>query len=310
MHLMIPFASAVSEAGQHAVTTLALPNLERLLKQLTPAERDEGDEYSLSPPHERALARALGWHGGDGLLPWGARLAAQDGIAVGNAPWGLVTPAHWNVGAQQVSLVDPQALALDETESRALFEAVKPLFDDEGYTLAYAAPLRWYVSHPSLADLPCASIDRVIGRDVDTWLAADPRLRRIRRLQSEVQMLLYRDATNEAREARGALAVNSFWLSGCGLPQADAMAAKLTLDERLRTPALGEDWAAWAEAWHALDAGPIAQAWTLAQRREPLQLTLCGERHAQRYEARERSLWARLSQAGKSISLPPLLQGL
>jgi hypothetical protein len=30
-------------------------------------------------------------------------------------------------------------------------------------------------------------------------------------------------------------------------------------DKSLRQPALDEDWAAWCDAWQALDAGPIAR---------------------------------------------------
>ena len=45
-----------------------------------------------------------------------------------------------------------------------------PLFDSEGYVLTWGAPLRWYIAHESLSELPTASIDRVIGRNVDRWL--------------------------------------------------------------------------------------------------------------------------------------------
>ena len=84
MHLLVPFASDRSEACQHVLRDLALPNLERLLALLTPAGRDEGDAGSFSPPHERALAAAWGWQGDDGLLPFAAHAAAGDGIATGD----------------------------------------------------------------------------------------------------------------------------------------------------------------------------------------------------------------------------------
>ncbi len=73
MHLLIPFAAPLSEAGRQALATLALPRLQALLGRMTEVERDEADEWCLSPPHERALARALGWQGGSGLLPWAAQ---------------------------------------------------------------------------------------------------------------------------------------------------------------------------------------------------------------------------------------------
>ena len=112
--------------------------------------------------------------------------------------------------------------------------------------------MRWYVSHPSLAGLPCASVDRVIGRNVDLWLrtdaagGTDPRLRLLRRLQNEVQMLLFTHPINEQREDRGVLPVNSFWLSGCGPAQpVDARRSACRWRTGLRAAALTGDWAAW-----------------------------------------------------------------
>jgi hypothetical protein len=279
MHLIVPFAGPLSDAGRAALRTLALPKLAHLLSRAVQTGRDEGDEWSFTPPHERALARALGFAGGDGGLPWAAWLAAGDGVAVGDLAWGLVTPVHWHLGPDQVSLLDPASLMLDDVSSRALFEAVQGLFTSEGFAMHHGSAQRWYVAHESLAALRTASLDRVIGRNVDPWLhdqqAGATAVRLLRRLQNEVQMLLYTHPINERREAQGLLPVNSFWLSGCGVAQT-ATGAAPTVDSRLRSPALADDWAAWAQAWQTLDDGPVA---ALAQ--DPrMQLTLCGERSA------------------------------
>lgn len=297
MHLLIPFAAPLPEAGRQALAALSLPRLETLLSRLAEVDRDEADEWCLSPPHERALARALGLQGGAGLLPWAARLAVADGVDVGELAWGLLTPAHWHLGTDQVSLLDPARLLLDEATSRALFEAVLPLFTGEGYLLRWGAPQRWYAAHESLAALATASLDRVIGRNVDAWLGSDPAARRVRRLQSEVQMVLYTHPLNTEREARGLLPVNSFWISGCGALQRSA-AEPPRVDERLRGPALNDDWAAWSRAWQTLDVGPLAELLALAQQGRPVRLTLCGERGGVAFEnasrgwvRRLRSLW-------------------
>jgi hypothetical protein len=275
VHLIVPFAAPGSDAGRQALASLALPGLGALLARCGAATRDDGDELSLSPPHERALARAFGWAGGDGALPLAAWLATSDGIAPGDLAWGLLTPAHWHLGTEQVSLIDPAQLALDEAGSRALFDTVKPLFTSEGIVLHWGAPLRWYAAHESLAGLRCASPDRVIGRNVDPWLPIDPAARLFRRLQNEVQMLLHEHPLNERRQAQGLLPVNSFWLSGCGVAQPVAGPAP-RVEERLRRAALGEDWAAWVKAWDVLDA-ELAVA-------PPATLTLCGERSAACFE--------------------------
>ncbi|MDP1902094.1 MAG: hypothetical protein Q8K96_16845 [Rubrivivax sp.] len=309
MHLLIPFAAPFSEAGRQRLSALALPNLKALLGRMAEVERDAGDEWSGSTPQERALARALGWRGGDGRWPWAARLARADGIEPGKQAWGLLTPTHWHLGTEQVSLLDPAELGLDEAASRALFDAVRGLFTSEGFALHYGAPLRWYVAHDSLASLATASLDRVIGRNVDAWLGKSPSAGLIRRLQSEVQMRLHGHPLNEARVAAGRLPVNSFWLSGCGVAQEEAGPAP-QVDERLRAPALNEDWAAWGQAWQALDGGPLAQALAAARRGETLRLTLCGERAWAAFEPAPTGLLHRLRARWAAPGILPLLEAL
>ncbi len=286
MHLIVPFAAASSDAARAALDALATPALDAWLAQCDEVARDDGDETTPETPHERALARAIGWRvAEDAPLPWAARAARADGIDIGSAAWGLLTPTHWRVGADAIHLADPRALALDEVASRALFDAVRPLFESIGFTMAWGAPLRWYASHALLATLRTASLDRVIGRNVDRWLPRQPEAKLVRRLQNEVQMLLHTHPINAKREAAGALPVNSFWLSGCGAYQ-PGETVSVQVDDRLAAPALAEDWPAWSAAWTALDASMLPT--------RPLQrLTLCGERSAVSFERAERRWWQR-----------------
>ena len=257
-----------SEACQHVLRDLALPNLERLLALLTPAGRDEGDAGSFSPPHERALAAAWGWHGGDGTLPFAAHAAAADGIATGELAWALLTPTHWQLGRDDVTLLDPDLLGLAEPESRALFASAARAVRERRLRrrLGRQRPLVCGARRPAGAG---DGVARPRHRPQRRSLAARRRrhagekravARLVRRLQSEAQLVFHSHAVNEAREERGELAVNSFWLSGCGRRQAADPAATPELATALRSPLLGADWAAWAEAWRALDAGALARA--------------------------------------------------
>jgi len=313
MHMLLPFAAGASEAGVQALHVLRLPQLEQLLSGLQPAAVTDGDEHTLNLPHEQLLAAAHGWAGGDGRWPFAAAGALADGVPVGEGEdgWGLLTPTHWQVGREQIVLRDPDELALDDAESRALLQAVRPLFESEGWSLHWGAALRWYACHASLRTLATASLDRVIGRAIDAWLPDRLAAQQLRRLQSEVQMLLHTHPLNDAREARGALPVNSFWLSGTGITQPLVDAASLpTIDGRLRAPLLAEDWASWAEAWHALDAGPIAELAARARRGEPVSLSLCGERRARRFDAVARPVWSRLTQRWRRVSAQAVLEPL
>lgn len=314
-HLVLPYAGALTPAAAQAASSLALPHLEGLLARLTPTHRDSGDELTLSPPHERAWAAAAGWPLVDGLLPLAAAAARRDGLARDDAPagdapgWGLLSPTHWHFGTEQASLMDPAGLALDDADARELFDTLQVLFNDDGWQLLWGAPTRWYLRHASLATLPTASLDRVVGRNVDPWLTNHPQARPFRRRQVEAQMLLHTHPVNSRREARGKLPVNSFWLSGTGRALPGQPPPDWHSHDGLREPALAEDWAAWAEAWAQLDAGPLRELLARASAGEPVALTLAGERHAQRYEARPRGLMKRWFGA-RRVAAAPLLESL
>ncbi|MFM2066624.1 MAG: hypothetical protein RLZZ584_1533 [Pseudomonadota bacterium] len=353
MHLLIPHASALGEAARPALQMLALPQLAELLARLQPqalpvpapaaaasaaasaappagndADADDADdpEYRLSLPHEAALAALAGWPGRDGNWPLAAWWAAQDGLSAAalahpgartpaEAGLALLTPVHWQVGTEQVSLIDPQQLELGAEESRALFEAVRPGFEAAGWRVSWGAPLRWYASHATLHGLAAASIDRVIGRSIDLWLPRGAEARLLRRLQVEVQMLLHEHPVNDARLARRHLPVNSFWLGGTGPAAVAPLPADLVVDARLGAPLLGGDWAAWVAAWQALDAGPVADLLARAQAGEPVGLTLCGERHARHWRSpgTARPAWRRLLArftGPASVAVRPVLEQL
>jgi hypothetical protein len=299
MHLLVPFASDDSDACRSVLSDLALPNLERLLALLVAAGRDDGDAGSLSPPHERAIAAARGWHGGDGLLPFAAHAAAEDGIATGTLAWTLLTPSHWQLASEGATLLDPARLALDESESRALFASAGELFASEGFDVAWGSAVRWYAARDDLQGFATASLDRVVGKSVAPWLrprdgAPGATAAIVGRLQSEAQLVFHGHEVNERREERGELVVNSFWLSGCGRRQVAVGADAPEVAATLRAPRVAGDWAAWAEAWRALDAGAIARLLGAARDGVATTLTLCGERSAARFALQPRTLWQRL----------------
>jgi hypothetical protein len=70
---------------------------------------------------------------------------------------------------------------------------------------------------------------------------------------------------------------------------------------------LSEDWAAWCEAWRALDGGPVA---TLASEPTSARLTLCGERCALTLAHQDRPWWQALSARWRKPALHGLLGGL
>ncbi|WP_422097866.1 hypothetical protein [Variovorax sp.] len=300
-HLLIPFAGRGSPSCRAALPTLRLPKLEALLGRLAVTATDTQDESTRSPPHERALARALGIAAADGCIPWAALEARRNGTAAADdtAAWGLVTLCHWQVGIDDVVLGDPSAIEIDAEESAALLAAARPFFEEDGIALHPSArPGRWLARAPIFQDLATAAIDRAVGHPISQWSPLADAARPLRRLQNEMQMLLYTQRVNDDRAARGAPPINSFWLSGTGALPAGAVSPEgpaPQVDDSLRIAALHDDGIGWAEAWQALDAGPIAALLDHYNAGAPVAITLCGDRTAQRHEIQPRGFvgWAR-----------------
>jgi hypothetical protein len=283
VHLLVPFAGGPAEGCRQALRALALPQLARLLARLAPAEADAVPAPVLSMPHEQALARACGLPGADGLIPWAAWQVAQAGRDTYYAGWAWITPCHWQVGQGHVRMEPPQQLQLDPRESQALLAAMQPYFEQDGIRLEYDAPTLWLARGEIFRHLPTASLDRVVGRVIDPWMPRGDAARPLRRLQQEMQMLLYTNPLNDERQAGGLPPVNSFWVSGTGALPPDAPTAPpagLEIVHYLRDAALRDDWAAWAAAWQQLDAGECARLNAALDQGREVTLTLCGERLA------------------------------
>jgi len=288
LHLLIPFATTPALGCQQVTRQLVLPHLDALLARLTLQAKDEAEVNHFAMPHERALARHLGLP--EHSPPWAAWQArSSDGA------WAFVTPCHWQIGADAVTLTDPENLALDEAASRALLAILAPWFAEDGITLHYDQPTRWLAQGAIFADLETASLERVLQRNVRAWLPDAQRARLLHRLHSEMQMLLYTHPFNEARAASGLLPVNAFWLHGAGcldtLPKTVVLP---DMPDTLRAAALREDWPAWATAWQALDAGAVARLANHVAAGGAAQLTLCGERAAWTWHTTRRSLRQRM----------------
>jgi hypothetical protein len=250
--LLVPFAHCRAEPCREVLRGLALPHLRRLLRRLVVEATDEGDPRSLSAPHERVLARVQDLEPVDGLIPLAALDVRHSGGDAGTDAWAWITPSHWRVGQDHIDMAHPQELQLDGDDSQALLAAMQPWFAEDGITLTYEAPLRWLARGEALRKLPTAALDRVIGQRIDdAWMPGGAAGRPLRRLQQEMQMLLYTLPLNDERQRGGLLPVNSFWISGTGaLPpgQGAWSATGVQVTPYLREAALLGDWRAWAEA--------------------------------------------------------------
>ena len=314
MHLFISHAAPTGSNCQAAIAQLALPNLTELLGQLTPTPPMLGSPDTLTPLAERIRANNLGLQGPDGLVPWAATDAQQLGLTKvhGEAGWAWITPCHLTAQSNQVRMDDPLELHISAQECETLRGAMKRYFEEDGITLHPLNNGTWLAFGPIFKDLPTASLERVACNGIDPWMPQQEHAKHLRRLQNEMQMLLYTHAVNDSRTARGLATINAFWISGTGTPGPIATnpPERMEYVDSLRKPALQDDAYAWMEAWQALDSTRIAELLQSSKAGKAVQLTLCGERTAVTLETQDKPWWGRIQQRFSTTSSQQLLQTL
>ncbi|MES2687915.1 MAG: phosphoglycerate mutase [Pseudomonadota bacterium] len=307
LHLIIAGAVMPQDAGEAAPPLPPLtPNLRALLAAMAPDNRISCGEDDPSTPFELALAQANGLPGDPGQIPWAA---FETGTL--ETPCAFIKLCHWQVGADHVRLSPPEDLALDEETSRTLLAAMAPYFLEDGITLAPDGrlPGTWLATGEVFRGLRSVSMDTLMGRHLTRSLldGAGTPAATLRRLQNEMQMLLYTHPANEARQQRGLAPVNSFWVTGAGvLEQTLPTAPEVRVESRLYAPALRRDAAAHAQAWQLVDADSCAALLAVLRAGGDARLTLCGGRAAQSFVPASAGLWPRIKHV---LGLQPIWDG-
>ena len=313
VHWVIPGAALALEARPQASASheaAPLPNLRRLLGAMTPTARLELPEDSPALPHEMLLARLHGLAGEPGHVPW---TAFEQGIA--GTPCATLKLCHWQVGTDNVMLSPPDALGLKAEDARTVLAAMSPYFDEDGITLAEVPnqPGTWLATGEPLRDLATISLDRAVGKRLTRsfFEAKGVSAALIRKLQNEMQMLLYTHPINDEREQFGVLQVNSFWVTGAGVLDTIISPSNcIQIEKRLHDPAQRQDAAAHSQAWQAVDADLCARLLAQLQAGNDITLSLCGERAAQTFGPAAGGTWQRLKRAFTATSEHKILDTL
>lgn len=293
---------AAPPEGVQAADLQGLTLLRRLLAgtQALPQAGVQVDPHSRHLPHELMQAQHLGLPTVNDAIPWAAWRARELGLDDGSRrgqSWAFLSPCHWAAGADHILMHDPAALALDAAEADTLRALMAPWFESEDLALLPdpSHPARWLVCGAPLHGLLTASLDRVSGTTPDLWMPEGPHARRLRRLQSEMQMLLYQHPLHDARRARGLLPVNSFWLHGSGElpPEVTPHTPPLPTVDSLRGPWLAQDAQGWLAAWQGIESQALPALAAALGHGQRIRLVLSGQHAACVFEPRPASLWHR-----------------
>ena len=228
LDILLPFALPQAELASELIRQAKAPALATLLARGKGTERQAGcayDPFSRALPHEHWLAQQLGVAIVDGSQHHGARgnspaiapvLLRQHQASLNEGHWFVVQPAHIHVARDHLVLTDIGQLALQDNESRQLFQAALPLCEEAGRALLYLDAQTWLMRADDWHGLQTSSPLAASGRNIDIWMPAGNGELAWRKLQNEVQMQWFADALNEDRERRGQKPVNSLWLWGGG----------------------------------------------------------------------------------------------
>jgi hypothetical protein len=299
LDLLLPFSLPSPDLAADLLRALRLPSFALLAARARAGRLQVNDGFARALPHETWLAERFSLQAGlaqGGSPPVAPAAMAAYGLEAGQGRWFVLQPAHLHVARDHLVLTDRRHLALDELESRALFDSAQALSADAGAPLLYGDARTWFLRANDWSALQTSTMDAACGHNIDIWMPTGPDERAWRKLQNEIQMEWHAHPVNEARAARAAKPVNSVWLWGGGDAGADvpasayshawglngwasALAASvpatssgadaasviaaaprqgLLMTDTLSAPALAGDWSAWLDAWHALEAEWIA----------------------------------------------------
>jgi len=272
--LVIPFALPPQALARDLLSQLSLPALAKLLARAQRKERHDSETFAASLPHEQWLSGHLP----DSSPPIAHALMKVLDRAPSPGVWFIAQPVHLHIARDHLVLTDHRQLSLNQNESRALFESVQPLFEEQDLELLFGNAHYWFIRADAWSDFRTCTPDVACGHNIDIWQPSGTAARDWRRLHNEVQMLWHQHPLNLAREERGELRVNALWLWGASAQEQRSVGSKLLAEALAKggdasdnnenwrlinalTPlALAEDWSGWLQQMQQLEVLQFAPA--------------------------------------------------
>ncbi len=127
-------------------------------------------------------------------------------------------PARLAVSPEVAAVMDPDELALEQTEAGELVEALnREVFRSLDAELVVLEPARWLLHVGETPELTTMPLEGWIGADAAGGLPRGADQQSWHRLINEIQMVLAEHSVNRARREAGRPEVNTLWLWGGGV---------------------------------------------------------------------------------------------
>jgi hypothetical protein len=214
------------------------------------------------------------------------------GVQKADEPVWIAELASVAIRAEGPSLIHPDALAITQSESDALFDAVAELWVGTGISALSLNQTQWRIWLPVAPVLNSISPRAIAGLALADWWSQHESLRGWRKLLNEIQMVWHAHPVNLARTARGLPPINSLWLYGGAKGWKPSTADSPLLFSDLVQAHQQSDWGTWINTLPALASFMDAQP-------ADVTLTLLGQQHGIQLTAAKRAWWHRVLPAKK-----------
>ena len=205
-----------------------------------------------------------------GMPPDDFPVAALERLALDGAHrgghWWRADPVHLLVDRDQVAMLPRNALGVTPEEARALAASINACYADDHMALETPRPDAWYLCVPQAWRCRTWDPARVEGRAITEFMPSGAEADPLRKLMTEIQMLLHTHPVNQAREAMGQPTINSVWLWGGGpLPDRTAHAPARIIASLPLVQGLVQLAGQTSEPWSAnFDAQAVNGEWLVA----------------------------------------------
>lgn len=226
LHLLVPSLFWPGDALPEIYRDLPLPALETLLARSSrTANASQGIEAWLCRTF--GVTKQQDWP----VAPLTLQADSAGQVQAENHYWLRADPVHLRLEQNQIVLADSQIFRIMAEEAKQLADLLNRHFAADGcdhpshhgttarqeLVFLPLTPDRWYLRVTATPALQTHALSAVAGQDIHALLPSGTDSVRWQGLFNEVQMLLHEHPLNQAREARGELAINGIWLWGGGI---------------------------------------------------------------------------------------------
>lgn len=176
------------------------------------------------------------------LRPWQRGLLSALGIASGSISsaavgmshqpggyWIHAEPVHFAAGLDRLSFLTlTDEARVSDAERRALFDQLAPTFASGDFVL-HASGTEWFIRSARPLQVVTSTPEAAATNDLQSVMPRGSDAPALRRLMTELQMLLHEHPVNESRARRGLPAINAVWLWGSGVLTQMSLSSELPI---------------------------------------------------------------------------------